>query len=168
MRSIRLIKVGAAILGLGLGVAAAGCGQETVSGCPRAVGVFHGQYSYVGGTCEPQYQARTLSLGKDDPTNTTTTTNYLSDSVTTEINLIGCTIDMKQQITDSMGTKKISELRGELAVEDASALSGPITRTEYMPDGTTVRCTGQYDATYSLDSAPLGGAAQHALSSPSP
>jgi hypothetical protein len=166
MRSIRLNTVGAAILGLGL--VAAGCGQSTVSGCPRAVGVFHGQYSYINGTCEPQYQARTLSLGKDDPTNTTTTMNYLSDSVTTEINLIGCTIAMNQQITASQGTKKISELSGELDVEDSSALSGAVTRTEYMPDGTTVRCMGQYNATYTLDSAPLGGAAQHALTAQSP
>jgi hypothetical protein len=94
--------------------------------------------------------------------------NYLSDSVTTEINLIGCTIAMTQQITVSQGTKKISELSGELDVEDASALSGMVTRTEYMPDGTTVRCTGNYNATYTLDSAPLGGAAQHALSAPNP
>jgi hypothetical protein len=168
MRSIRLIKVGAAILGLGFGVAVAGCGQDVVTGCPRAVGVFQAQYSYMNGTCEPQYQARPLSLGKDDPINTTTTTNYLSGSVTTEIDLIGCTIAMKQQIMDSEGTKKVAELSGNLSVEDASALSGAITRTEYMPDGTTVRCMGQYNATYSLDQAPLGGAAEHALSSPSP
>jgi hypothetical protein len=162
MRSFSSIMMGAAVLGLGF-VAAAGCGQSTVTGCPRAVGVFHGQYSYITGTCEPQFQGRTLTLDKDDPGNTVRKVNNLSDSVTTEINLIGCTIGMTQQITDTGGTKKISEVSGDLDVEDASALSGQILRTEYMPDGTTIRCSGRYNATYSLETAPVGGAAQHAL-----
>jgi hypothetical protein len=164
MRSFVLIKFGAALV---VGVVGLGaCGQPTAESCPRAIGTFTGQYSFISGTCEPSFQGRELQLEKDDPGNTVRKVNNLSDSVTTEINLIGCTIGVKQEITDTAGVKKISDINGDLNVEDASALSGEIARTEYMPDGTTVRCTAQYNATYTLDGAVIGTAAQHALSSP--
>jgi hypothetical protein len=74
---------------------------------------------------------------------------------------------VKQDITDASGNKKMSEISGELNVEDETALSGEILRTEYMPDGATVRCSGYYNATYTLDGAGasslVGGAAQTAL-----
>jgi hypothetical protein len=161
MRSFCSIMIGAAALGLGF--VAAGCGQSTAQGCPRAVGVFHGQYSYINGTCEPQFTGRALTLDKSDPGTTFRKDSSLSDSTNTEITLIGCTIGMKQEITDTAGNKRISEVMGDLDVEDATALSGEVTRTEFMPDGTTIRCTGNYNATYTLDSAPVGGAVQHAL-----
>jgi hypothetical protein len=159
MRSFVLIAIGAALLGLG----SASCGQGAAESCPRALGVFHGQYSYITGTCEPAFTGRPLVMEKNDLSNTVKKTSNLSDSVTTEINLIGCTIGMKQEITDLVGSKKISEVSGDLEVEDASALSGRVLRVEYMDDGTTIRCSGQYNAFYSVDSAQLGGAAQTAL-----
>jgi hypothetical protein len=159
MRSFVLNVVGAALLGLGW----AGCGQPTATHCPRATGIFYGQYSYLTGTCDPSFQGRALLLDKDDPGNTTRKVNSLSDSVETETTLIGCTIAMRQEITDPEGLRKISEVHGDLTVEDDATLYGELTRTEYMPDGTTVRCTGQYDAYYTLDGAVIGSAAESAL-----
>jgi hypothetical protein len=163
MRSfVSNVVVGSATL---LCLVSLGCGLPVAEGCPRATGVFQGTYSYLSGSCEPSFKGRALQLQADDPGNTVRTVNNLSDSVTTEINLIGCTIGMKQEITDMIGNRKISALAGDLMVEDESALSGRITRTEYMPDGATVRCTGQYNATYTRDGAVLGAAAEHALMS---
>jgi hypothetical protein len=52
---------------------------------------------------------------------------------------------------------------GDLQVSQDDSLSGQIARTEYMPDGTTVRCAGLYDATYTREGTALGGAVTHAL-----
>jgi hypothetical protein len=161
MRSFDLIMVGAALVGLG----GAACGQPTAGECSRAIGVYNGRYAYLTGTCEPTLQGRPLVLAKDDSTNTTKTMGSLSDVVTTEINLIGCRIGMRQNITAPGPTARlISTLKGDLQVSEDDSLSGQIARTEYMPDGTTVRCAGLYDATYTRDGITLGGAAQHALS----
>jgi len=160
MRTFDFTIICAALLGLW----STGCGVPVATECPRAIGVFHGRYTYMTGTCEPALQGRALLLESDDPGNTVRKVNNLSDVVTTEINLIGCTIGMKQDITDTLGTHKIQSLMGDLSVHDGTALSGQIYRTEYMPDGSTVRCTGTYDATYTRDGAVLGGAAEHALS----
>lgn len=162
MRSFFSIMTGAAVLSL----ISTGCGQEVATGCPRAIGTFHAQYSYLSGSCEQTFQGRALLLEKSDLDTTTKRVISLSDSVTTEINLIGCTIGIKQQITDVEGARLISAIAGDLEVEDGTALSGQITRTEYMDDGKTVRCSGQYNAYYSLDDVMIGGAAQNALGSP--
>jgi hypothetical protein len=157
MRSIGLITVGAIV-----GLSALGCGSPTAEGCPRAIGVFHGSYTYLDGNCGASLEGRALLLEKDDPGNTVRKVNNLSDSVITEINLIGCSIGMKQEII-SAAMLKLSDLQGDLEVEDESALSGVVEHHEYMPDGSTVRCTGHYNATYTLDNTILGGAAEHAL-----
>ncbi|HEY2734419.1 MAG TPA: hypothetical protein VGI70_10565, partial [Polyangiales bacterium] len=113
MRSFRLIMAGAALLCLD----AVGCGQPTATGCPRAIGSFHGAYTYINGSCEPTFEGRTLLLTKDAPGSSVSTENNLADSVTTEINLIGCTIGVKQDISDVTSMKKMSEISGELNVE---------------------------------------------------
>jgi hypothetical protein len=159
MRIVDSLIIGAALVGL----SSAACGVPTATECPRAIGVFKGRYSYVSGTCEPSLTGRALLLESDDPGNTVRKVNNLSDVVITEINLIGCTIGMKQDITDTQGTRKISSLSGDLMVHDASELVGQIQRQEYMPDGTTLRCSGMYNATYTRDGAVLGGAAERAL-----
>jgi hypothetical protein len=160
MRIFDSLIIGAALMGLW----SMGCGVPTAQECPRAIGVFHGRYSYVTGTCEPALKGRALLLESDDPGNTVRKVNNLSDVVITEINLIGCTIGMKQDITDTQGMRKITSLAGELTVHDGSELTGQISRMEYMPDGSTVRCNGTYNATYTRDEAVLGGAAERALS----
>jgi hypothetical protein len=167
MRSFGSMLIGAAVFSLGL---TSGCGQPTATGCPRAIGTFTGTYTFISGTCEPTFQARSLDLQEDAAGDTTNTTKTLSDAVTTEINLSGCTIGMTQMVTDPDGTHLISQVRGQLAVEDESALAGMMSRTDYMPDGVAIRCTAQYNATYTLDgtaaTTTLGAAAQHALENP--
>jgi hypothetical protein len=71
---------------------------------------------------------------------------------------------MRQNITEpGPSARLISTLKGDLQVAEDESLSGQIARTEYMADGSTVRCAGLYDATYTRDGAVLGGAVQHAL-----
>ena len=162
MRSFVSIVSGTVMLCL----VSASCGREVAEGCPRAIGVFHGQYSYLSGSCGPTFQGRPINIESTDTGEVMKTTNSLSDSVTTRINLVGCTIGMRQEISDMQGMRLVSAIAGDLDVEDSTALSGQITRIEYMADGTTVRCTGQYNAYYSLDDVMIGGAAQTALGGP--
>jgi hypothetical protein len=140
--------------------------------CRKPVGEYHAAYTVMDGNCN-QPLSRDIVLDADADQNTRTTTTTLSDSVTTEINLIGCTIGVKQEIKDSMGLVVKSNLQGELQVmgESASELEGTLQYKEYMPDGATVRCVSNVNASYTLSSnpgAPLGAAAAHALGQVSP
>ena len=161
MRSFDFIKIGTAVAGL---IGALGCGQPVTGQCSRAIGVYHGRYSFVSGTCEPTLQGRALVLEQGDLTNTLKKTITLSDVVTQETNLIGCTIGVTQQITDnSVAMRMISTLKGDLQVSEDESLSGTMLRTEYMPDGSTIRCMGLYNALYTRDGAVIGSAAERAL-----
>ena len=161
MRSFDFIMIGATLLIL----STAGCGQTTPPTCSRTIGVYTGRYQFIGGTCEATLKGRPLIFKQDDQSNTVTQMGSLSDVVTTEINFIGCTIGMKQDITDTGRQKMISSIRGQLSVGEDDSLSGEVFRTEYMPDGSTIRCMGAYNAVYTRDGGTLGSAAEHALGS---
>jgi hypothetical protein len=138
--------------------------------CPRPIGQFHASYNLLNGNCTSAI-ARDLTLSQDDQQSTSSTSSNLSEAVTTEVNLIGCTIGVKQRITDPMGTKLIADLDGELTVQDESALVGTMNYVQYMPDGVTKQCTSQVNASYTLNGATqaasaIGAAAQHAVSTP--
>jgi hypothetical protein len=147
----------------------AGCVQGQGQ-CPRPIGAFHGTYSIMNGNCTSTV-ARDLTLSRDDQQNTVGTVKTLSDAVTTEVNLVGCTIGVKQRITDPDGTRLISDLEGELTVQDGSALVGTMNYVQYMADGVTQQCRSQVAANYTLAGATqaassIGAAAQHAISTP--
>jgi hypothetical protein len=151
------------------GVHSTGCVQGQGQ-CPRPIGAFHGTYSIMNGNCTSTV-ARDLMLSRDDQQNTVGTVKTLSDAVTTEVNLVGCTIGVKQRITDPEGTRLISDIEGELTVQDESALVGTMNYVQYMPDGVTQQCRSQVAANYTLNggmqtASPIGSAAQHALSTP--
>jgi hypothetical protein len=149
--------------------ALSGCVQGNGQ-CKKPVGAYHAAFQVMDGNCTPPL-SRDLTLEADADQNTRITTTTLSDSVTTEINLIGCTIGVKQQITDTMGLVLKSRLEGELQVmgESASELEGTLAYKEYMPDGATVRCASNVNASFTLSSsAPLGAAAAHALGQVTP
>jgi hypothetical protein len=158
MQSFRFHVAGFALIGVGL----LGCTQNAGM-CQRPTGSFHPTYSVVAGNCT-QFAGRDLNLNADDQLSTVSTVNSLADSVTTEVNLVGCTVGFKQRVMDSMGVRLVSRLEGELNVEDESALSGQLSYMEYMPDGATERCRSQVEVSYThMNSNALGTAAQRAL-----
>jgi hypothetical protein len=155
MRSFLLNVVGAAILG----ASAAGCGQPVEDACPRAIGTFQGTYTVVNGNCA-QLNGRPLMLNKEDVGNTTSDWSTLSDKTTTEVTLVGCMIGVTQRVTDPAGIRVFSQLQGELMVEDASALSGLMSYSEFAPDGATLSCQSEVQADYRLaGNGSLGAAA---------
>jgi hypothetical protein len=158
----RYVVVAGAVLMSALGAGCAlGEGQ-----CPRPIGAYRGTYTVLNGNCA-EAMGRDIDFSKDDQLSTVKTNNTLSDSVTTEINLVGCTIGVSQSVSDASGVHMISSLNGDLNVEDEAALSGQLNYAEYMPDGTTQRCTSQVAASYTLQgTGALGAAAQHALATP--
>jgi hypothetical protein len=174
MRSFCFYGMGGTVLGgliAMLSMHSSGCVQGQGQ-CPRPIGQFHASYNVVNGNCTSTI-ARDLTLSKDDKQNTISMAGNLSEAVTTEVNLIGCTIGVTQHITDPMGTKHIADLEGELTVQDESALVGTMNYVQYMPDGITQQCHSQVSASYTLggasqtsSSTAIGAAAQHALSTP--
>jgi len=131
--------------------------------CPKPVGEFQGTYNLLNGTCT-RLQSRALRFDKDEPLFSTIRMGTLGDSVVTEKNFVGCTIEVKQQIISSTGTAAIE---GELTVHDGSALSGQLRYSEVMPDGVTELCRSQVSASYTLkDNITIGSAAQSALANP--
>jgi hypothetical protein len=136
---------------------AAGEGQ-----CAKPVGDYIGSYGIVAGNCT-RVVGRVLSFDRNDTVNTVMTVNSSTGPIRTELNRVGCTIEVKQDVTDMDIT---SRLQGELAVS-GNTLNGMLYYSEIMPDGKTERCRGQVDAEYELnDGVPVGAAAQAALMSP--
>ena len=135
-----------------------GCKDASADSCPNVQGVFLASYQMLAGSCGT-FEGNALSLAKDEHGMVTKVENRLSDSVTTEVIFKGCTLSVKQSV-DAMGAR-MSEISGDLDVEDSSQLSGMMTRTEYMPDG-AIKCNGVYDAHYTRQDVVVGGAVQHA------
>jgi len=130
--------------------------------CAKPVGAYLGSYGVVAGTCT-RIVGRPLMFAKDDPVETSETVTPPTGPIRTTLNRVGCTIELKQEITDMGAT---ATLQGELSVSDNS-LSGMLYYSELLPDGKTERCRGQVDALYELqDGVPIGAAAQAALASP--
>jgi hypothetical protein len=148
-------------------VLALGCAQDAGQ-CSRPIGEYRAAFTPLNGNCT-QVMARGLKFSKDDPLVTVQTTTSLSDSVVTEVNLIGCTVAVKQSISDAKGSNLVASLKGELDVEEA-ALTGRFAYQEFMPDGKTLRCASDVEASYTLmegtGNSTLGAAALHVLSSP--
>jgi len=143
-----------------------GCGVPVEGSCKRPVGNFHGAYTIADGNCGP-FAGRDLLIGAEDPGSTTRDLKTLSDKVTTEVTLIGCSINLAQKITDPEGITTYSELSGVLNVlDDESALEGVMSYTEYMPDGLTQRCRSTVNALYTLSGGTIGAAAQIAQQHP--
>ena len=136
--------------------------------CQKPVGMYHAAYSVVDGTCS-QPLMRDLDLEQDADQTTGTTVDDLAASVTTEVSLVGCTIGLKQHVADRMTKIPKSKLEGNLQVKDpeASAMEGMMLYTEFMQDGTTLRCQSNVQASFTLSGGntgtPLGAAAAHAL-----
>jgi len=147
-------------------VLAVGCMQDGGQ-CPRPVGAYKAAFTPVSGNCT-QVMGRDLNFMKSDEQVTVSMTKSLSDLVVTEVNLIGCTVAVHQEISDPMGVKRIASLKGNLDVQDDTALTGRFSYQEFMPDGTTQRCVSDVDVSYTLMDAngTLGAAAQHVLTSP--
>jgi hypothetical protein len=138
-----------------------GCGP-TDEQCPRPVGDYYGSYGIVAGNCT-RITGRPLTFGADDPVNASYMRTSPSGPERTVLNRVGCTIEVKQDVTDMSGT---STLQGELSV-NGTALQGVLSYSELLPDGKTERCRGRVDAEYALpDGVVIGAAAQAALMSP--
>src|SRR5688572_17756528 len=119
-------------------VCASGCVSQEQ--CQKPVGQYHAAYSVVDGNCSPPLM-RDLDLEQDADQTTGTTVDDLSDSVTTEVSLVGCTIGLRQDVADRMKKIPKSKLTGNLQVKDAeaSAMEGMMLYQEFMQDGTTLR-----------------------------
>jgi len=110
--------------------------------------------------------SRDLTFEANDEEVTVLMMKSFGDLVVTEVNLIGCTVAVKQQISDPMGRKLIASVKGDLDVQDDTALTGRFDYREFMPDGTTQRCASYVDVSYTLmESGTLGAAAQAVLTS---
>jgi hypothetical protein len=146
------------------------------SQCPRPLGSFVGQYTAVSGNCT-SIMGRTLLFDAERETSSINTLDTLSDSVTTEVNLIGCTVTVEQSISDSSKTRMIAKIEGDLDVMDENALSGTLAYQEFLPDGTTQACASTVQVNYVKQGAAagvtatgnvttFGAAAEAALSQP--
>lgn len=154
------IVVRCALATIALGLAA--CNEAQNQSCPNVTGVYLASYQRLAGSCE-DFLGNTLKVAEDDHGTVTKVENRLSDTVTTQIIFKGCTIGVKQSV-DAHGAR-VSEIAGDLHIEDAGAMAGMMTRTEYMPDG-AMRCHGVFDVRYTRQDLIVGGAVEHAQSAP--
>lgn len=161
MRNFHLIYVCGALALAGMLI---GCNAPIQGNCPKPLGIYKAQYSLLSGTCQAGYQPFALRFDPDDPPNTVRTETRLADVVITEVTLKGCELKVGQRVTGEGAASGISSTRsaiaGTLGVVDDTNLSGTITRTDFMEDGLTVRCSAAYEAWYTRDDLLLGAAAR--------
>lgn len=161
MRNLRFFYICGA---LALAGNLVGCNAELPGNCPKPVGIYKAQYSLLEGTCQAGYQPFALRFFADDPPSTTHTETRLADVVITEILLKGCELRVGQRVTGEGAATGVASTRsaiaGTLGVVDDTNLSGTITRTDFMEDGHTVRCSASYEAWYTRDDLLLGAAAR--------
>jgi hypothetical protein len=177
MRSFRFSVVKVVALGAVFSSFNGSSGCAESSQCPRPLGAFAGTYRPISGNCT-SVKSRDLVFSNDPEESVQTITMTLSDSVTTEVNLIGCTIAVEQSISTAKEKKMIAHLEGNLAVEDARALTGRLTYQEYLADGMTQSCWSEVEVSYVQQNvggtvtlagggqATIGAAAEAALASP--
>lgn len=161
MRSFCIQLVGAVVSG----VLAAGCAQGGGQ-CSRPVGAYKAAFTPVSGNCT-QFMSRDITFEATDEDVSILRMKTFGDLTVTEVNLIGCTVAVKQEISDPMGAKLIATLKGDLDVQDDTALVGRFDYREFMPDGTTQRCASYVDVSYTqMNGGTLGAAAQAVLTQP--
>jgi hypothetical protein len=161
MRNLRIFYMCGALSLAGTFV---GCNAPAQGNCPKPTGLYKAQYSLIQGTCAGGYQPYALEFGADDPPSTTRTETRLADVVITETQLRGCEITVGQRVTGEGATNGSGSTRSaiaaQLGVVDDMNLSGSVVRTDFMEDGSTVRCSASYDAWYTRDDLLLGAAAR--------
>lgn len=174
MRSFRFSVVKVAAFGSLITLASSFNGCADNGGvCPRPVGSFTGNFTPVSGNCT-SVNSRDLFFDEDE--STSMIVNTLSDSVMTEVDLIGCTVAVSQSISSAKEQTLKARLKGNLAVEDARALSGRLTYQEFLPDGMTQSCVSEVEVNFVQQGAvagtvpggtvTFGAAAEAALQSP--
>lgn len=170
MRSFRFSVVQVVVLGAMF----SGCVES--GQCPRPLGAFKGTYQPVNGNCT-NIKSRDIVFSSDPEQSVQTITQTLSDSVTTEVNLIGCTIAVEQSIQTPQTKLMIAHLEGNLAVQDSRALSGRLMYQEFLADGKTPACWSEVEVSYVQQNVggtvatggmqtTIGAAAEAALASP--
>ena len=142
-----------------------GCEAPVQGTCPKPIGIYRAEYSMLSGTCQGGYEPFALHFEKDDPPNTVRNETRLADVVITETILKGCELKVNQRVTgegaaNSGMASTRSAIAGTLGVVDETNLSGTIVRTDFMPDGLSVRCSAEYNAWYTKDNLLLGAAAR--------
>jgi hypothetical protein len=140
------------------------------------LGAFKGTYQPVSGNCT-SIKSRDIVFSNDPEQSVQTITQTLSDTVMTEVNLIGCTIAVEQSIQTPQTKLMIAHLEGDLAVVDSKALSGRLTYQEFLADGMTQACWSEVEVSYVQQNVggsvvqggtatTIGAAAEAALASP--
>jgi len=122
--------------------------------CPRPVGKFIGSYTPVNGNCT-NIKSRALNFDMGKELSNIATDMSLSDSVTTEVNLIGCTVTVEQSVENAQNMP-IAHIAGNLDVEDENALSGTLAYQEFLPDGVTQACASSVQVSYVKQGASAG------------
>ena len=137
------------------------CNAPIAENCPKPVGTFQPEYVPIQSSCQEMgYQPFQLKFEADDPNSTTRTETRFADTVTTEVLLKGCELNVKQTLTAESTNRTRMALSGSLFVDSADSLSGTVSRIEFMEDGATQRCIATYDAYYTVDGLLLGAAAR--------
>ena len=161
MRSFCIQLVGSVVCGVLAVSCAQGGGQ-----CTRPVGAYKAAFTPVSGNCT-QFMSREILFEATDEDVSISRMKTFGDLTVTEVNLIGCTVAVKQEISDPMGAKLIATLKGDYAearrIND-TALIGRFDYREFMPDGTTQRCASYVDVSCTqMNGGTLGAAAQAVL-----
>jgi hypothetical protein len=135
--------------------ASVGCVQSG-SQCPRPKGSFTARLTPVSGNCT-KINTRPIVFDDTEEDTMVLIKMTLSDTTRTEVNLIGCSVVIDQTISEPKEKRTIAQLKGDLAVEDARALSGRLSYQEFALDGTTQACSSELQVDLVQEGAAAGG-----------
>jgi hypothetical protein len=135
--------------------ASTGCLQSGGQ-CPRPKGSFTARLTPLSGNCT-KINTRPIFFDDTEEDTMILIKMTLSDTTRTEVNLIGCSVVIDQIISDPKEKRVLAQLKGDLSVEGARALSGYVSYQEFAPDGTTQACSSELQVNLVQEGAAAGG-----------
>ncbi|MFI5308190.1 MAG: hypothetical protein ACHQ53_12595 [Polyangiales bacterium] len=142
------------------GMAGAGCGGK-IPNCPAVEGTYLPEYRPLSGSCGPISNPFAVPIDGGHKGVNMIITNLPNGRVSTDIVMKGCSMRVTQTVQDAAG-QPASTLDGDpIYVQNENELSGTVSFMQFDPTTGSVACSGMYEARFTKQSSPVGGALGH-------
>jgi len=136
------------------------CGGK-VSNCPAVQGNYLPEYRPLSGSCGPIANPFAVPIDGGRKGVNMIITNLPNGRVSTDIVMKGCSMRMTQTVQNA-GGQPASVLDGDpIYIQNENELDGTVSFMQFDTMTGGVACTGMYEARFTKQSSPVGGALGH-------
>jgi hypothetical protein len=127
------------------------------SGCAAVQGIFAPSYTPIDGNCGPIANPTSVPFDGGLHGINTIMQHLANGTITTDIVLNGCSLQMTQKVADTMGRLQTEVDAPDLHIESATRITGRISFKRF--NATSIQmCQGNYDAVFTKATSALGAA----------